>query len=168
LSLIFTWDKILEINWKRRRLEENLNETVEGANVTVGELKGINSVVRMFLSVIEIPLYGGAVIAILSIGEANFFSRQVSYQTEPMQAIGMLVRERVHLMANFTQASGHQSQAQYLQHLDRFIFYGTKQTQHPKRKERYNTRLRNIRKTRLISPNTPHQPLYPKWTHPRV
>jgi hypothetical protein len=93
LSLIFTWDKILEINWKRRRdesLSENLNETVEGANVTVGELKGINSVVRMFLSVIEIPLYGGAVIAILSIGEANFFSRQVSYQTEPMQAIGML------------------------------------------------------------------------------
>jgi hypothetical protein len=89
LSLIFTWDKILEINWKRRKEEENLNEPVEGANVTVGELKGINSVVRMFLSVIEIPLYGGAVIAILSIGEANFFSKQVSYQTEPMQAIGM-------------------------------------------------------------------------------
>jgi hypothetical protein len=90
LSLIFTWDKILEINWKRReRREENLNEPVEGANVTVGELKGINSVVRMFLGVVEIPLFGGAVIAILSIGEANFFSPQVSYQTEPMQAIGM-------------------------------------------------------------------------------
>jgi hypothetical protein len=88
LSLIFTWDKILEINWKRRRQDENPHEPVEGANVTVGELKGINNVVRMFLSVVEIPVYGGAVIAILGIGEANFWSRQVSYQTEPMASVG--------------------------------------------------------------------------------
>lgn len=86
--MIFTWDKILEINWKKRRLNENLDEPVEGANVTVGELKGINSVVRMFLSVIEVPVFGGAVIAILGIGEANFFSHQVMYQTEPMASIG--------------------------------------------------------------------------------
>ncbi|KAF2820648.1 hypothetical protein CC86DRAFT_304548 [Ophiobolus disseminans] len=88
LSLVFTWDKILEINWKRQREEQNLDEPVEGANVTVGELRGINSVVRMFLSVIEVPVFGGAVIAILGIGEANFFSRQVMYQTEPMASIG--------------------------------------------------------------------------------
>ncbi|KAH7390916.1 hypothetical protein DE146DRAFT_618728 [Phaeosphaeria sp. MPI-PUGE-AT-0046c] len=88
LSLIFTWDKILEINWKRRRQEEDLNEPVEGANVTVGELKGINYVVRTFLSVVEVPLFGGAVIAILVIGEANFFSKQVSYQTEPIESVG--------------------------------------------------------------------------------
>jgi hypothetical protein len=54
----------------------------------------------MFLSVVEIPLYGGAAIAILSIGEANFFSQQVSYQTEPMQAIGMYFRECVHPSTN--------------------------------------------------------------------
>lgn len=88
LSLIFTWDKILEINWKRRREAEDLNEPVEGANVTVGELKGINYVVRRFLSVVEVPLFGGAVIAILIIGEANFFSEQVSYQTEPIASVG--------------------------------------------------------------------------------
>jgi hypothetical protein len=88
LSLVFTWDKILEINWKKRRQAENLDEPVEGANVTVGEMKGINSVVRMFLSVVEIPVFGGAVIAILGIGEANFFSRQIMYQTEPMASIG--------------------------------------------------------------------------------
>jgi hypothetical protein len=87
--LIFTWDKILEINWKRRREAENLNEPVEGANVTVGELKGINSVVRMFLSVVEIPVFGGAVTATLAFGEANFFSPQVRWQTEPMASIGM-------------------------------------------------------------------------------
>ncbi|KAH7080023.1 hypothetical protein BKA63DRAFT_233358 [Paraphoma chrysanthemicola] len=88
LSLVFTWDKILEINWKRRRQAENLDEPIEGANVTVGEMKGINSVVRMFLSVVEIPVFGGAVIAILGIGEANFFSRQVRYQTEPIASVG--------------------------------------------------------------------------------
>ncbi|KAF2033207.1 hypothetical protein EK21DRAFT_98485 [Setomelanomma holmii] len=88
LSLVFTWDKILEINWKKRRQAENLDEPVEGANVTVGEMKGINSVVRMFLSVVEIPVFGGAVIAILAVGEANFFSKQVLYQTEPMASIG--------------------------------------------------------------------------------
>ncbi|KAF1914295.1 hypothetical protein BDU57DRAFT_557965 [Ampelomyces quisqualis] len=88
LSLIFTWDKILEINWKRRRQAENSHEPVEGANVTVGELKGINNVVRMFLSVVEIPVFSGAVIAILGIGEANFWSHQVSYQTEPMASVG--------------------------------------------------------------------------------
>jgi hypothetical protein len=90
LSLVFTWDKILEINWKRRRDAEaqNLDEPIEGTNITEGELKGINSVVRMFLSVIEIPVFGGAIIAVLCLGEANFFSRQVAYQTEPMAAIG--------------------------------------------------------------------------------
>jgi hypothetical protein len=66
-----------------------LDEPVEGANVTVGEMKGINRVVRMFLSVIEVPVFGGAVIAILSIGEANFFSRQLRYQTEPMASVGV-------------------------------------------------------------------------------
>lgn len=89
LSLIFTWDKILEINWKRRRqAEEDLNVPVEGANVTVGELKGINNVVRTFLSVVEVPLFGGAVTAILIIGEVNFFSKQVRYQNEPITSVG--------------------------------------------------------------------------------
>ncbi|KAH8728427.1 hypothetical protein GQ44DRAFT_757347 [Phaeosphaeriaceae sp. PMI808] len=88
LGLVFTWDKILEINWKRRREAENLNEPIEGANVTVGELRGINSVVRMFLSVVEIPIFGGAVLAILGIGEANFFSTPIRYQTEPIASVG--------------------------------------------------------------------------------
>jgi hypothetical protein len=47
----------------------------------------------MFLSVIEIPVFGGAIIAVLCLGEANFFSRQVAYQTEPMAAIGRWVKQ---------------------------------------------------------------------------
>jgi hypothetical protein len=90
LSLIFTWDKVLEINWKRRRdvEQEQLDARVEGANITVGELKGINSVVTTFLSVIEIPLFGGVILTIIGVGEANFFSSQMLYMTEPMAAIG--------------------------------------------------------------------------------
>lgn len=88
LSLIFTWDKILEVNWRRRRHVEPLDARIEGANMTVGELKGINRVVRKFLSVIEIPLFGGVIITIIGVGEANFFSPQVLHMTEPMASIG--------------------------------------------------------------------------------
>ncbi|KAK1908187.1 hypothetical protein P3342_013507 [Pyrenophora teres f. teres] len=88
LSLIFTWDKVLDLNWKRRRHVEELDARIEGANITVRELKGINSVVRSFLSVIEIPLFGGVILTIIGVGEANFFSPQVLYMTEPMASIG--------------------------------------------------------------------------------
>lgn len=88
LSLIFTWDKILEINWKKRSEEEQPDQLIEGVNITPREIKGINEKVRLFLTVIEIPLFGGAVIAILIAGELNFFSQQLMYQTEPMASIG--------------------------------------------------------------------------------
>ena len=88
LSLIFTWDKILEINWNRRRPEERPDVQIEGANMTVGELRGINKVVRQFLGVIEIPLFGGVILTIIGIGEANFFSPQILYQVEPMASLG--------------------------------------------------------------------------------
>ncbi|KAJ4322421.1 hypothetical protein N0V94_002408 [Neodidymelliopsis sp. IMI 364377] len=93
LSLIFTWEKILEINWKRRREPERLDQQIEGVNITVGEMKGINNRVTLFLSVIEIPLFGGAVLVILIIGEINFFSHQLMYQTEPMASIELVQDE---------------------------------------------------------------------------
>jgi hypothetical protein len=88
LSLIFTWDKVLEINWRRRRPVEELDARIDGANITVRELKGINNVVRMFLSVLEIPLFGGVILTLIGIGEANFFSSQMLHMTEPMASIG--------------------------------------------------------------------------------
>jgi hypothetical protein len=45
-------------------------------------------VIRFFLSTVEIPMFGAAVLAILIIGEQNFFSSQVLYQTEPIASIG--------------------------------------------------------------------------------
>jgi hypothetical protein len=88
LSLLFTADKILEVNWKRRKGAQQPEDQVEGGNITVRELNNINTVVTKFLSVIEIPVFGGAVLAIIVIGELNFFSTPLMYQTEPMASIG--------------------------------------------------------------------------------
>lgn len=90
LSLAFMWNKILEINWKARFGEGDENdEPIEGTNgATNRQMKGVNSMIRLFLSVIEIPLFGAAVLAILAVGETNLFSPQLRYQTEPIANIG--------------------------------------------------------------------------------
>jgi hypothetical protein len=88
LSMVSMWNKILEINWKTR-FEEPTNEPIEGTNgATVEKMKGINSLIRSWLSAVEIPVFGLAVLAILIVGEMNFFSHQLRYQSEPMAAIG--------------------------------------------------------------------------------
>ncbi|KAF2433379.1 hypothetical protein EJ08DRAFT_583857 [Tothia fuscella] len=96
LSLISMWNKILENNWKRRRNRgankegnQPLDEVIAGTNgATIGRMTGINKMVRYMLGFIEIPVFCGAILAILAIGELNFFSRQVRYQTEPVASIG--------------------------------------------------------------------------------
>jgi hypothetical protein len=40
------------------------------------------------LRILAIPVFGGAGLGILIVGEINFFSPQVDYQTEPMANIG--------------------------------------------------------------------------------
>lgn len=96
LSLISMWDKILEINWKMRfgdrDADERIDEPIEGTNgATIRKMRGVNNMIKLFLSVVEIPVLGGAVLAILIIGERNFFSSQVRYQTEPIASIGRLL-----------------------------------------------------------------------------
>ena len=93
LSLISMWDKILEINWKNRigggDADERNDELIEGTNgATIGNMNRINDVIRHLLSVVEVPVFYGAVLAILIIGERNFFSPPVMYQTEPIASIG--------------------------------------------------------------------------------
>jgi hypothetical protein len=93
LSLIFMWTKILEINWKtrfgNREEDDGVDEPIAGTNgATIGKMDSVNNMVRLFLSVVEIPVFSGAVLAILALGERNFFSYQVRYQTEPIQSVG--------------------------------------------------------------------------------
>lgn len=93
LSLISMWNKILENNWKTRfgggDDEDRIDEAIEGTNgATVRKMRDVNNRIKAFLEVVGIPLFGGAVLAILIVGERNLFSTQVRYQTEPMASIG--------------------------------------------------------------------------------
>jgi hypothetical protein len=94
LSLVSMWNKILEINWKKRFGDPDANqppadEPIEGTNgATIAKMKGVNAMIRSFLSAVEIPVFGAAVLAILIIGEKNFFSGPVNYQTEPIASVG--------------------------------------------------------------------------------
>jgi hypothetical protein len=54
------WNKILEINWKARfgsRDEDmGIDEPIEGTNgATLKKMKGVNKLIRLFLSAVEIP-----------------------------------------------------------------------------------------------------------------
>lgn len=95
LSLIFTLDKILQSSyWTRRKTMPNSEAPPSDAiKLTAGEIRGINNTVARFLSVIEIPLFGGLVLAITIAGEINFFSPQMMYMTEPMASIGRSSQE---------------------------------------------------------------------------
>ncbi|KAI7767174.1 hypothetical protein LZL87_009576 [Fusarium oxysporum] len=88
LCLISMWDRVLEINWRRRFGKQNddaASEDDESANK--GVMKKVNDTIGFFLRILAIPVFGGAGLAILIVGEINFFSAQVNYQTEPMANI---------------------------------------------------------------------------------
>lgn len=90
LSLISMWYKILEIKWKARFGGEEQDKVIDGTNgATNAVMMGVKNQIRKFMLAVEIPVFGAAVLAILIIGERNFFSEQVRYQTEPMASIGM-------------------------------------------------------------------------------
>jgi hypothetical protein len=67
------WNKILEINWKtrfgNRSRDEATDEPIEGTNrATVETMKGVDSLVHLFLSAVEVPVFGAAVRNILEAG----------------------------------------------------------------------------------------------------
>ncbi|KAI0138131.1 hypothetical protein F4776DRAFT_79976 [Hypoxylon sp. NC0597] len=89
LSLVSMWNKILELNWKITFGQGDGDGPIEGTNgATVEGMTKVNSMIRLFLSTIEVPIFSAAVLAILIFGERNFFSDEVSWQTEPMTSIG--------------------------------------------------------------------------------
>ncbi|ROW01236.1 hypothetical protein VMCG_05916 [Cytospora schulzeri] len=92
LSLVSMWDKILKTNWKRRfgdKDDPDLNKLLSGTNAaTPAKMMKTEDRIRFYLSMVEIPVFGAAVFAILIVGERNFFSERVRYQTEPMASIG--------------------------------------------------------------------------------
>ncbi|KAI5458812.1 hypothetical protein BGZ63DRAFT_432319 [Mariannaea sp. PMI_226] len=93
LCLVSMWDRIVEINWRRgsRRRDRGdvSDKVIQGTNgATPAMMKGINGRIQYFLRIIAIPIFGGVGLAILILGEINFYSRQVHYQTEPIASVG--------------------------------------------------------------------------------
>jgi hypothetical protein len=77
------WNKIRWINWNAvfgaKDIEkEALIEGTDGATVAI----------KKFPIIPEVLVFGAAVLFVLILGEMNFFSIQVSWQTESMSAIG--------------------------------------------------------------------------------
>ncbi|KAK2038558.1 hypothetical protein LZ31DRAFT_599543 [Colletotrichum somersetense] len=70
--------------------EEQCDDTpIPGANgATFGNMKSVNASIRGFLNAVEIPVFAGAVVAIIVVGEINFSSPQLDYHTEPIGSIG--------------------------------------------------------------------------------
>ncbi|KAK9416912.1 hypothetical protein SUNI508_09384 [Seiridium unicorne] len=93
LSLVTMWNRIAEFNWRQRffpKTDPEVDETIEGTNgATPSQMKTVQEDIKKYLKIaIEIPIFGAAVLAILVLGEKNFWSTPVNYQTEPMASIG--------------------------------------------------------------------------------
>ncbi|RKU48074.1 hypothetical protein DL546_008331 [Coniochaeta pulveracea] len=88
LSLVSIWLKILETNWKTQFAPNNAHDRIDGTKVTEERMRGINAMIRQFLSVFEVPFFGAAVLAILILGENNLFSYSMTYGAEPIGSVG--------------------------------------------------------------------------------
>ncbi|KAL4916142.1 hypothetical protein BDW62DRAFT_186866 [Aspergillus aurantiobrunneus] len=93
VSLLYFWSLILQETFNNRfgdgRDSDRRDEPIEGTNgATVGKMLQINGLVRTVLSTVEAPVFAAAVLAILILGEKNFFSRPVDFGTEPIASIG--------------------------------------------------------------------------------
>ncbi|KAJ4424425.1 hypothetical protein N0V82_000947 [Gnomoniopsis sp. IMI 355080] len=86
------WNIILKRNWTARfgdnQEAEGLDEPIPGTNSTPAKLNRVNSRIRFYLKMTEIPIYSAAVLAILVVGERNFFDYRVNYMTEPIASVG--------------------------------------------------------------------------------
>lgn len=95
LSLASMWNMILKINWKRRFGDDEENKDqhipIPGTNAaTPAKMGKVNDRIRFYLSMVEIPVFGAAILAILVYGELNFFSYRLAYMTEPIASVGKL------------------------------------------------------------------------------
>lgn len=93
ISILYFWSLILQETWKNHvnseTKEDPRDEPITGTNgATVGKMLQINGLVRTVLSTVEAPVFAAAVLAILILGEKNFFSKPVDHGTEPIASIG--------------------------------------------------------------------------------
>lgn len=97
------WNKSIDINWRKRRVSRSRNpddastKGEEDAEDAEDPMKGTNGKIKRFLKIIAIPIFGGIGLAILILGEINFYSRQVQYETEPLASVGKALCNLIYL-----------------------------------------------------------------------
>ncbi|AEO63917.1 uncharacterized protein THITE_2109532 [Thermothielavioides terrestris NRRL 8126] len=85
LSMVSMWDKILRTNWAKQFGPGDTDELISGTNgATEKGMKTVNDVIRRLLGLVEIPVFGGAVLALIVTGELNFWSKAMKYDTDPL------------------------------------------------------------------------------------
>ncbi|SPQ23353.1 8f51fb86-6afc-4726-999c-8081591eaeb9 [Thermothielavioides terrestris] len=85
LSMVSMWDKILRTNWAKQFGHGDTDELISGTNgATEKGMKTVNDVIRRLLGLVEIPVFGGAVLALIVTGELNFWSKAMKYDTDPL------------------------------------------------------------------------------------
>jgi hypothetical protein len=90
------WNEILKLTFKRLfSMEEERKWKYEPLSAHdplvdphVAIMERLKIYVKIFLATTEIPLFSGAIFLILFIGERNFFSPQVSFQTQSISSPG--------------------------------------------------------------------------------
>jgi len=69
--------------------EAEIDAPIEGTNgATPKMLSFVNSTIQNFLGIIQIPIFGGIIFVLLVLGELNFWSPQVNFETEPFSSVG--------------------------------------------------------------------------------
>ncbi|KAK2728154.1 hypothetical protein CKAH01_11253 [Colletotrichum kahawae] len=86
LSLVSIWKRGRGSRDKEQIEDQAIIPGTNGA--TFRGMKDVNQAIRSLLSAVEVPVFGGAWLAVLIIGEINFWSPQVNYHTEPISNIG--------------------------------------------------------------------------------
>jgi hypothetical protein len=83
LSLVAFFYQIKEFDWRNNRenVTDSRTDTIKKADNTTGEL----------MKRVDIPVFSSVILAILIIGEYNFWSVQVNWQTEPIATVGMAI-----------------------------------------------------------------------------
>ncbi|KAK4034176.1 hypothetical protein C8A01DRAFT_49373 [Parachaetomium inaequale] len=89
LSMVSIWNKIAKTNWRKQFGAPDVDEVIEGTNgATVKGMKSVNNVIRRLIGFVEVPVFGGGVLAVIVAGELNFWSKPLYFQTEPIANIG--------------------------------------------------------------------------------
>ncbi|KAF3062557.1 hypothetical protein CFAM422_010588 [Trichoderma lentiforme] len=83
------WMVVMTERFNVRTKSYETNKPISGTNgATKGTMNDVNLMIHIFLSAAAVPVSGCAAVAIIIVGEINFFSNPVNYQAEPLAAIG--------------------------------------------------------------------------------